>query len=50
MEPDFDKLNKNLPNRNWREVWERLQRGEKIPYAMRIAIERYTPKDNPPKN
>ena len=40
-QPDFKKLNKKFPMRNWGEVWERIQRGEEVPTTMKEAIDRY---------
>ena len=44
-EPDFDKLNKKFPNRNWREIYRRMVEGKDIASSLRMAIERYTPKE-----
>ena len=44
-EPDFNKLNKKFPYRNWREIYRRMVEGEDIASSLRMAIERYTYKD-----
>ena len=43
MKPDFIKLNKKFPNRNWREIYRRMQKGEPVASSLKMAIQRYTP-------
>ena len=43
MEPDFKKLNERFPNRNWGEIYRRIQNGEPVATSLKMAIDRYTP-------
>ena len=43
MKPNFTKLNQRFPNRNWGEIYRRMQEGQPIASSLKMAIERYTP-------
>ena len=43
MKPDFNQLNKKFPNRNWGEIYRRIQNGEPVASSLKMAIQRYTP-------
>ena len=43
MKPDFIKLQEKFPNRNWGEIYRRIQEGEPVASSLKMAIQRYTP-------
>ena len=43
MKPDFSKLYSKFPNRNWNEIYRRIQNGEPVASSLKMAIQRYTP-------